>query len=37
MKTTLKKYNKLCDMNIINAAKYDINARVELIIEEVRQ
>jgi hypothetical protein len=35
MKTTVEKYNKLCDANIIDRAKYDINARVEMIIQEV--
>lgn len=35
MKTTVDKYNKLCDMNIINKWNYDINARVEMIIQEV--
>lgn len=36
MQTTLDRYNKLCDMELIQKAKYDINARVELIIQEVQ-
>ena len=36
MKTTpIENYNKLCDMNIVDASKYDINARVSMIIQEV--
>ena len=26
--TTIQKYNKLCEMNIIDRAKYDINDKV---------
>ena len=36
MKTTIQKYNKLCETNIIDRAKYDINAKVQLIIQEVQ-
>ena len=35
MKTTADKYNKLRDMELINASKYDINARVSIVIQEV--
>ena len=36
MKTTIDKYKKLKDMDLIEGAKYDINARVEMIIREVQ-
>lgn len=36
MRTTIDKYNKLKDMDLVNAARYDINARVEMIIREVQ-
>lgn len=36
MKTTVDKYKKLKDMDLVNGAKYDINARVEMIIREVQ-
>ena len=36
MKTTIDKYNKLKDMDLIDGAKYDINARVEMIFREVQ-
>lgn len=36
MKTTLEKYNKLCDMELIQKSRYDINARVDMIIQEVQ-
>lgn len=36
MKTTIDKYNKLKDMDLIDGAKYDINARVEMILREVQ-
>lgn len=36
MKTTIDKYRNLKDMDLINAARYDINARVCLIIQEVQ-
>ena len=35
MKITADKYNKLRDMELMNASKYDINARVSIIIQEV--
>lgn len=35
MKITNDKYNKLRDMNLINRAKYNLNDRVEMIIQEV--
>ena len=35
MKITQEKYNKLKDMNLINRAKYNLNDRVEMIIQEV--
>ena len=37
MRTTVDKYNKLRDMELMNASKYDINARVSIIIQEVQQ
>lgn len=36
MNTTVEKYNKLCDMNIINRQNYDINSRISIIIQEVQ-
>jgi len=36
MNTTIDKYNKLRDMDLIEGAKYDINARVEMIFREVQ-
>lgn len=36
MKTTIDKYKKLKDMELIDGAKYDINARVEMIFREVQ-
>ena len=35
MKITQEKYNKLKDMDLINRAKYNLNDRVEMIIQEV--
>ena len=35
MRTTVDRYNKLRDMELMNASKYDINARVSIIIQEV--
>lgn len=35
MKTTIDKYRKLSDMDLVNGAKYDVNARVEMILREV--
>ena len=35
MKITADKYNKLRDMELINRAKYSLNDRVEMIIQEV--
>ena len=35
MRTTIDKYIKLKDMELVNAARYDLNARVCLIIQEV--
>lgn len=37
MNITQEKYNKLRDMELMNASKYDINARVSIIIQEVQQ
>lgn len=31
MTTTREKYNRLCDMNIVDKSKYDLNARIDLI------
>ena len=36
MRTTIDKYNKLKDMELINRAKYSLNDRVEMIIQEVQ-
>ena len=36
MRTTIDKYNKLRDMDLINRAKYNLNDRVEMIIQEVQ-
>ena len=36
MKITKEKYNKLRDMDLINRAKYNLNDRVEMIIQEVQ-
>ena len=35
MKITKQKYNQLKDMDLINRAKYNLNDRVEMIIQEV--
>ena len=35
MRTTVEKYNKLKDMELINRSKYNLNDRVEMIIQEV--
>ena len=35
MKITQEKYDRLRDMDLINASRYDINARVSIIIQEV--
>ena len=35
MKTTQEKYNRLKNMDLINRAKYNLNDRVEMIIQEV--
>ena len=35
MKITKEKYNKLKDMDLINRAKYSLNDRVEMIVQEV--
>ena len=35
MRTTIDKYNKLKDMDLINRSKYNLNDRVEMIIQEV--
>lgn len=31
MRTTLERYNRLCDNNIVDKSKYDLNARIDLI------
>lgn len=36
MRTTIDKYKKLSDMDLVNGAKWDINQRVEMIIREVQ-
>lgn len=36
MTTTKEKYNRLCDRNIIDPTKYDLNARIGLIIMEIQ-
>lgn len=33
MKTTIERYNQLCDNKIINSANYDINKKVGLFVE----
>lgn len=35
MKTTIDRYNKLTDMELLDGAKYDLNMRVEMIFREV--
>ena len=35
MKITQEKYSKLRDMDLINRAKYNLNDRDEMIIQEV--
>lgn len=35
MKITQEKYNKLRNMDLINRAKYSLNDRIEMIIQEV--
>lgn len=35
--TTIQKYNKLCEMNVINKQDYDINRRIDIIISEIQQ
>ena len=35
MRTTIDKFNKLRDMELINRAKCSLNDRVEMIIQEV--
>ena len=35
MRTTIDRYKKLKDMDLINRAKYNLNDRVEMIIQEV--
>lgn len=35
MKVTTEKYNKLKNMGLVNVAKYDLNDRVAIIIQEV--
>lgn len=35
MRTTIDKYNKMKDMELVNTARYDLNARVEIIVREV--
>lgn len=32
MTTTREKYNRLCDLNIVDKSKYDLNARIDLLI-----
>ena len=36
MKITQEKYNKLKNLDLINRAKYNLNDRVEMIIQEVQ-
>lgn len=35
MKITKEKYQKLSDMDLIDRAKYSLNDRVEMIVQEV--
>lgn len=35
MTTTREKYNRLCDAAIIDKSRYDINARIPIILAEV--
>ena len=35
MKITQEKYSKLKNMDLINRAKYNLNDRVEMIVQEV--
>lgn len=35
MKITQERYNKLREMELINRAKYSLNDRIEMIIQEV--
>ena len=35
MKITQEKYNKLKNLDLINRAKYNLNDRVEMIVQEV--
>ena len=37
MQTTLDKYNKLCDMELIQKSKYDINARIDIILADIQK
>ena len=37
MRTTIQEYRKRCDMNLMPISKYDINSRVELIVQEVNE
>ena len=36
MKTTIDKFKKLTDMDLIDGSKWDINQRVEMIFREVQ-
>ena len=36
MNTTLERYNKLCDMELVQKSKYDINARIDIILADIQ-
>lgn len=33
MKTTVDRYNKLCDNNIVDKSRYDLNRKIGLFLE----
>lgn len=35
MRTTVDRYNKMKEMELVNTARYDLNARVEILVREV--
>lgn len=35
MQTTLDKYNKLSDMELLQKSRYDINARIDIILADI--
>ena len=36
MKTTLADYKKKCDMELIQKARHDINARIDIILADIQ-